>query len=373
MRLPVLGLLAACSFRHGVGQTDAAQSDTPPIDSKEMIIPDASIDALDASTANCFGPASGAFRVCLPSAPTGTFNVTGGSVTYSTTLCAGGTLVTPAGSPELCVVAATSMTINTTFDITGTRPLVLISTGNISIAGAITVSAGVDPTACSAAGAGAAGTNGAGGGGGGGFGTSGGKGGKGNDGMGGAGGPGSATPIAAMRGGCSGAAGGSQAAAGGAANGGSGGGSLYLIANVLAISSNIDASGRGGHGGPVMFGGGGGGGSGGMLALYAPNVAISGRLVANGGAGGEGADNNNPGSDGNSPDPNNPAQPATCPNGGSSGSVGGNGAAGTTNASAGANSGGAAAGGGGGGFGVIRILSGQTPVMTGGVFSPAPS
>ena len=369
----VFGLLCACSFTPGtLYPIDSGSGSDGRMDMMNNIMVDMMIDT--PTNTLCYGPPSGAFRICLASAPTTPFSVSGGFVNYNTTQCNGGVMVTPTGGPELCVIAATSINIDSQLNVSGSRPLVLLSTMSVSISGSITVAAGADPTLCNASTPGGAAQSGASGGGGGSFGTRGGNGGSGDGGNGAAGAAGlvATQPVAVLRGGCSGAAGGTQSTIGDAGNAGLAGGALYILGSTIAISSNIDASGRGGGGGPTQNGGGGGGGSGGMIALYATTIAVSGRVVANGGAGGEGADTNDVGSTGLSPNPFTPTIVATCPNGPSSGGIGGSGAAGTSSATAGASSG-DGGGGGGGGHGVIRILSGQTQAMTGGTFSPTPN
>jgi hypothetical protein len=349
--------LCACSFEHGF-----AQHDSGTIDTVDVLV-DVPLGA------NCYGP-PGAFRICLVDAPTGMFDINA-PTTYSTTTCTDGELVPQAGGPELCVRSAEAIRITATLTVSGSRPLVLLATGSISVSAAITVTAGANPTLCGMPGVGTGNSAGAGGGAGGSFGTQGGNGGTGFSGAAAGGKPLAATtaPITVLRGGCTGGAGG-DSVSGGGMNGGAGGGAVYLLSvGAMTIYANINASGKGGAGGTVMKGGGGGGGSGGMIALFADNIEVTANVAANGGAGGEGADNNDTGRTGNDGNIGSPLSPATCPDGASSGGLGGNGAAGVVNALSGSPSG-VGGGGGGGGHGVIRVLGGA---IAGGTFSPQPS
>src|SRR5262245_13038124 len=124
-RLPiVIGLLAACSYSKSQLGHDAQTGgdDGPSIDMPQNITPDASIDAMaDAAIdgpsigTNCYGPSSGAFRICIVAAPTSGYAVNGGAVNYNTTTCTGGSVVAPSPGPDLCVIAATGISIDSTF------------------------------------------------------------------------------------------------------------------------------------------------------------------------------------------------------------------------------------------------------------------
>src|SRR5512132_1110670 len=118
--------LCACSFEHGVAQDGPIDTIDSPVDTPVGT--------------NCYGPAS-AFRICLNDPPTGTFIVTT-SATYNTSQCTDGSVVPQAGGPELCVRSAMMIEINATLTVTGTRPLVLLANGSLSVSAVITVSAG---------------------------------------------------------------------------------------------------------------------------------------------------------------------------------------------------------------------------------------
>src|SRR5215216_6124099 len=115
MRLPVVfGLLSACTFSPGYvqprdGGGDSRDGDAR-LDMMNNVIVDMMIDTPIGTL--CYGPGSGGFRICIVSAPTTPFSVTGGAVNYNTSQCNGGLVVTPSGGPEVCVVAATSINID---------------------------------------------------------------------------------------------------------------------------------------------------------------------------------------------------------------------------------------------------------------------
>ena len=111
-----------------------------------------------------------------------------------------------------------------------------------------------------------------------------------------------------------------------------------------------------------------------MIVLAAPSIDVAGIMIANGGGGGEGSDNNTIGGNGEDPDFTLPTTPALGGEGlSTSGGDGGAGAADTLaarnamNAAGGSGSGG---GGGGGSVGVIRVLTGQQ--LAGSRISPPP-
>ncbi len=154
--------------------------------------------------------------------------------------------------------------------------------------------------------------------------------------------------------------------------GGHGGGALQISAAVgifVTLSGVIDARGGGGGGGigGVGFwgaGNGGGGGAGGAIRLEAPTVKISGRISANGGGGGGGASDAENGFAGAAGSVLGGAAPGA-PNGGGGSDAtdgGGKGGGAIVDASS-QDTKGRAAGGGGGGGGRIWIVTtpGQAP------------
>jgi hypothetical protein len=269
--------------------------------------------------------------------------------------------------------------------VTGSRPLALLSKGDVTIAGTI------DATAVgSTAGPGGydGGTDGfpgdgQGGGGAGGsflqFQESGGgggghaePGGAGGDTAGAAGGVAGAKvendELVTLIGGSGGGSGGTADASAIPGAGGGGGGAIMvgsLTSIAIAITGGINVGGGGGQGGTTEEAGG-GGGSGGAILLSAPTIAVSGTLAANGGGGG-GADNGVP-LDGEDGQLGNQAAPP--------GQFGGAGGAGTSiHGNPGTNSGNTHGGGGGGACGLIRIehLMSPEPTFPGAVISPDPA
>jgi hypothetical protein len=283
-------------------------------------------------------------------------------------------------SASYCILAGSSITIpaGQTLSATGSRPLVLMSSGAITVAGAIDVAGhllgvpqatgpavpGSSPCAPATV---AAST---GGGSGGSFGSIGGTGGP--DAGGNPGGVASGPVVpTTLRGGCSGEAG---LNGGGAA--GSGGGAVALLAVMtIEIDGVINASGGGGGGSMINSRGGGGGGAGGMIVIDAPMVtgAGSANIFANGGGGGEGSAGLK-GQNGNDA----PPDPNLAATGGSGATTGGDGGNGANKNAQGLNAGGgggagtsaAGGGGGGGGVGVIKVYQGTTLP---GTVSPPPS
>jgi hypothetical protein len=280
------------------------------------------------------------------------------------------------GQHELCLVLASDFTLagNAKLTAHGSRPLVVVAMGRMTIAGTVDVSSHVgvlgaaanDASCITVAGQGQ-GFNAAGGGPGGSFGSRGGAGGLDGNGVTLASPPVDPTTLAVVRGGCPGGAGGydpeAQAAAGGDA-----GGAVYLMAGTsLTITGSVLANGRGGSVVKPMlmssYPGGAGGGTGGLIMLDAPATTVTGVVMANGGGGGaggsDGASAGNPGADPG------PAMPTVAAAGGTStgDGTGGSGGAGSTlqlptqggfgMSSLGRDGGG---GGGGGGQGVIRIF-----------------
>lgn len=231
--------------------------------------------------------------------------------------------------PELAVLHVHELGIaGGTVRVRGGRPLVIIASGEIRLAGLLDAGArGTEPGPGGAgpgegAGAGAGGAhalmNQDGGGGGGGFGTAGAAGGSGicddATGMcatGGEGGPAHGTgAIEVLAGGSGGGLGAAVAGDGFCppTQGGAGGGAVQLTSLLrirIDAGGGVLAGGGGGLGGTSGLScqpaaGGGGGGSGGAIYLQAPAVEHRGLLAANGGGGGSGGNNmvSNPGSDG---------------------------------------------------------------------------
>lgn len=217
------------------------------------------------------------------------------------------------GGNGYCVIAATTIKVNTTVHATGRKPLVIIASESIEIdkGGVIDVGSHLGEESGAGAEDCMPGTlknaDQGGGGAGGSFIRSGGSGGDGaGPGSGSGGSPASPDAdvmhVPAIRGGCAGQDGGGASPG----LGGRGGGAVFLIANnEIYVNGAILAGGAGGGGGMPTDGmtkhsGGGGGGAGGMIGLEANLISVTGVLVANGGGGGEGA-----GSPPDDPSPNN--------------------------------------------------------------------
>lgn len=218
------------------------------------------------------------------------------------------------GTPY-CIIAGTAITVgaNTTLRATGTRPLVFVSAGAITIDGVVDVSSrratrAPDVVADESIGAGGNFANcsafrrdvdssmdGGGGGAGGTFGAIGGNGGDGNYDVINARAQGGLSPMTPdelpttrLRGGCRAQNGGGNGVSQNGGRGGAGGGVVYLATKMgISINGSIAANGAGGMGGGAQAGGG-GGGSGGLIVLEAATVRRNGKLTANGGGGGEG-------------------------------------------------------------------------------------
>lgn len=364
MRFAVGIVIACTSCKALLGIEDGVVAD-PEMDARVDALPDALLDA-----SACIGP--GDYAICVSPTDERRFLQ---SVTIDTTLCQDGT-VDPRG---WCVIAATTMSIDASLAIVGSRPVVFFATTSlaVSVNGLVDASSGqgifggtgpgANPSACPAAGTGTTAQVGGGGGAGGTLGTRGGNGGFGDS---GATNRGLSTPVVpgavGLRGGCKGGNGGAPTA-----TAGDGGGAVYLVAGEnLVIHGAVNASGAGGGKGNASKGGGSGGGSGGVVFLAAPTILVDGAVWANGGGGGGGADNGAGGS---------PGGASTAPNvvgaGGAPGSSlagrGGNGAFGTAAATDGGNDmTGAGGGGGGGGAGAIRVFG---ALSAPGAISPSPS
>ncbi|HEX5058858.1 MAG TPA: hypothetical protein VFV99_05830 [Kofleriaceae bacterium] len=336
--------LAGCSFEHGVAP-DELGSDGG--------YQDAVGTGLDGAIgSSCYGPAAGAWRVCLGSVPTGGVMLPPTLDTTTSMLClqAQPAEWTTSGQPPACFVVGDAIQTSKTV-VTGSRPLVLLSSGTITIgsldlashADSSATGPGADPSVCKPFAANPQTGDGNGGGAAGSFMTKGGDGGDGHDGdeKGGRAATADGTAPAVLRGGCRGQKGGGFS--GGA--GGHGGGAAYLVAATsIMVTGTINASGAGGSAGNNNKPGGGGAGSGGMIVLYAPLIGVTGTVFANGGGGGGGGDGDgSPGDD--------PLFAGVTAGGGSP--AGGDGYALSVNATSGGRDkdGG---GGGGGGAGYIR-------------------
>jgi hypothetical protein len=381
----VLDALSSAAPARAAGHDDGeADASAPSADD--------TLDGDSRSLLDAFVPIHVLPGTILPGAPD--LTLSGASATIDTTALT----VNNASSPyfvsqgNYSVLLVHSLFVQCPVIITGSSPLIVVSSGAISIAANIDLR-GNGLTAGPGAAVGGPGVGGAGttmppidltrwssGGGGGGYGTVGGAGGIGSSGRvllpGGAGGltygPNITDPLT---GGSRGGIGGFGSSAGAGAGGG-GGGALQLSSQVsIDVSAAINAGGGGGIGGRAGQVGGGGGGAGGAIILEAPAITLSGVLAANGGGGGGGG-----GAGGSGPPPgldgSSGAASATPAPGGAGGvpqgSHGGAGAAGATAATAGA-SGFSKGGGGGGGAGRIwlRYLAATPPNLT-GVISPAP-
>ncbi|HEY1557717.1 MAG TPA: hypothetical protein VGF94_22955 [Kofleriaceae bacterium] len=290
-------LVAACSFRNGGAVGDGGPgvvADATAADSADgsLLVQDGT------ETATCYG--SGLVQVCPITTPPATLPPLPSPLDTSTsTACS---YAQQADSSMVCVIAAQTLSIDSSLSVIGQYPLVLLGTDTIAIGAAIDVSSyagtavtgpGASWSGCAAAVAPGPNDGGAGGGAGGSFGTLGGNGGTGNNGAvddsGAAGTPGSAQDPANVRGGCAGSAGAlANATAGGA--GGNSGGAIYLLAGTsITILATVSANGAGGSGGNVDSGGG-GGGTGGLIGLEAPAITVGAVIAANGGGGGGGGD-----------------------------------------------------------------------------------
>jgi hypothetical protein len=306
------------------------------------------------------------------------------------------TSVAQADGTSVCLVYATSVTIESqgSLTATGSRPLAIASMSTMVIDGLIDVSSlrggqpgpAADDARCTFAAIPESDLGGAGGGAGGSFGAVAGNGGTGDtnqdggtDGTSLPGGAGPLATIAELRGGCAGQKGGDESSTGGqGAAGGHSGGALYLVANDrVDVVGTIRATGAGGEGGPVRAGGG-GGGSGGLVVIESPSISIAGQISANGGGGGGGG-----AFVGNAPGTPVAGQPGADGDVGTTPALGGIGATGGAGGEGPGGAGGADAtpptpggdaggggGGGGGAVGVIKLIG--TAAIT-GLVSPAPS
>jgi hypothetical protein len=348
----MLAFVAACSFRHGQlpGASDA-------------------LGGSDAPQMGCYGTGLGV-RVCPASPPTGAFSVTGTQTVNTDPGSSDCTALVGATAGNYCAIVATDVEITGKLSASGSRPLVIVSTGSMMVPGQIDVASHIGGNRGPAANIGSCGstdaTTSTGGGAGGSLGSPGGNGGSSPGGV-----AGPAIDVTTLRGGCPGTIG-RDYTTGFSGPPGDGGGAVDLIAvTSITISGVIDASGAGGSGAAPTNNGGQGGGSGGMIALDAPSVTLSGtpQLFANGGGGGGGSNNfaGGYGFSGGDPDKASAGGGSGVGNypagdGGAGGSATGAGRPGTDAMTGTGN------GGGGGGVGIIRVFQSSAPA--GGAVSP---
>lgn len=313
-RLGWLAFLAGCGFQ-GMSSNNAIDAGTQIADAS---IPDGSgsadasppPDAPPPDAQQCFGV--GLLKLCLARAPIGDLTLSTPINTDTAGTC---TQVypqtgSPSNAPELCAIAARTITVQGTVTVQGSRALVLIAADTITIPQGATLDAssttsparlgpGANLGACSRPGTPDGNAGGGGGGAGGSLATKGGDGGLGNrnaqkplnPSKGGTAGGMQPAPTL-LRGGCPGGKGGDGKTAGNGGAGGNGGGAVYLIAGTsITVDGDVFASGTGGGAAADATGveqGGGGGGTGGMIGFDAATVTLNGRVAANGGAGGGG-------------------------------------------------------------------------------------
>ncbi len=310
----------------------------------------------------------------------------------------------PSSGPELALLHVGTLTVNdgVNVSVTGSRPLVIISSETIVLNGRIDAGA-----ALQSPGAGGAAPRGGeepgqsgfhttstpndGGGGGGGHATTGARGGRGcpTSGIGlttcddtgvAQGGPGGDAygdqALSTLFGGSGGGRGGEGDGSCAGGEGGAGGGAVQLYAlDTITIGANggVSVGGGGGQGGQqegsCVGSGGGGGGSGGSVYLQAENLRIDGVIAANGGGGGSGASGAAGGDSGD-----NGALVTTQAAGGADpgegASAGGDGAASTSGPDQGDDDSGEPNAGGGGGAGGRIALNCNEVSGNGGRFSP---
>ncbi len=291
-------------------------------------------------------------------------------------------LVTLSDATEAYLLAVDSWTVplGATVEVAGSRPLIVLAYGDVTLAGDVDASAygtvagpGAHTAACAAATAGASDASGSGGGGGGGLGMSGATGGDGGNGS-SAGGSGAADvteTFEPLRGGCPGAAGGNGGS--GAPAGGAGGGALQIsAAGTLSVAGRILAGGGGGQGSPGTRSGGAGGGTGGTILLEGETLALDGtsEVAAEGGGGGGGG---KPSGGGSSGDGGDAASGAGNTGGNGPSSAGNGGDGGGLLAPEVGEAGGNNSGGGGGGGAPGRVgLFGHSGCTSLGTVSPLP-
>jgi hypothetical protein len=374
--LAVLALLAGCDKLFGLSQIDVDAGDAG-VDAKVFL--DAPPDGIVCAGGTNGGP----LHFCEQSTSLGPRTYASDMPINTDTVGDCDRIAPAAGrQPSLCLVRATDMTIMAGVTITaqGSRPLVLVAMGTLTLSGTIDVSshaggitgAAANDPACPisvVAQGQQAGQNTAGGGAGGSFGSAGGAGGVPGGSMEGAL-PGAAvdgTQLTVVRSGCPGGNGGVDHD-GGFGAGGASGGAVYLMATTKiyleggVILANGAAGGGGSNVNVADAPGGGGGGAGGLVMLDSPNIEIQGGTVmANGGGGGGGQGTGpSPGRNGDEPMSTAPFVGAAGGAGGAQAGMGGPGSStlgpGPGGAGTAFASGGGAGGGGGGGAGVIRIF-----------------
>lgn len=308
--LALLAYVAGCRQLFGLHElsSDAHDQDTPSGDIATNGDVGSSVDGSFPGT--CFG--AGTFTVCLDTLPTNTVVLNVG--TYNTDSDLHCAATQPVSwkfyhQPDACFVIGRDVVVTPSGGpaiFTGSRPLVLLGTHSVAIAGELFVASrrrgtpgpGANASACLP---GTLPKSGGGGGAGGSFMTVGGDGG----GAGGLSNWGHAAPTVTapsiLRGGCPGQRGDNNGAAS-TGDPGAGGGAVYLVSGNMISINRINASGAGGLGGGVNAGAG-GGGSGGMIVLYAPQIsASSATVIAEGGGGaGGGSGGGAPGGDGGDP------------------------------------------------------------------------
>lgn len=365
-----LALLGAC-YRPGsspdcVGAS--CEADDANLSGDGMVTSDGPGDGPPGQT--CIGTSP--LRLCVPTAPTNPETFVVGFNTDS----AACPMRISHGGRDVCIVLGQSITVTGSASFTGSRPLVLAASGDITINANATLDVSSSVTLLPREGAGAnpmgfmecfesqSGINDTDGSAGGSFASPGGAGGMGDGGMGG-GLPAGMPAGMAFRGGCAGAPGPVTSPAG------PGGGAVYLMANgMIKIDGDVEANGGGGTGGQPGEGGA-GGGSGGYIGIDAMNIVygINSRIVATGGGGGgggctstgtAGGNGFNPSADvplamGGAGAPDNNTGDGGNGGGAQSGVTAGNGI-GTTSPTCGG-------GGGGGGAGMIRIFQSTNPCV----------
>lgn len=390
----------ACSFEL---QPGSSPIDGQPTDGRLV---DAGADAADvACVAGTWSPSN--VGPCSAGPVVGGVLVVAGG-TYDTTTgvltpAGGGAPTTPVsavvaqsdgGVARVVALAGFTLPSQTTLQITGEHPLILLVHGDALINGTLDVSARMSATG-SVAGPGAAsdavcgsssggsgsmgdnenGGTGGGGGGGGGFGRDGGDGGDntGNGGTRGARGVvASDLDLVPLRGGCPGGAGGASGVgpSGEGAPGGAGGALQISVRDTLEVAGELRSAGAGGGPGSINEGGGGGGGSGGAILIEATMVTVGpmARLCANGGSGGQGAAlvSGATGTIGSC----SASMGATTPNGAAGGTGGGGGYRDNNSGAGIAGGNGITGGGGGGGAGRIVIAGSQVAIDPTAILSP---
>jgi hypothetical protein len=374
--------------------TDGPQPDQPPPPDKGADSPGPvqTFAPSNLAPTASLPPLCGALKISGTSTKIDTTTCTFSGLSSTTAACTGKLLTQQGSSVKACVVrvASASVASGAKLTVQGKHPLILLSQGDVSIAGTLDAAAAGSQPGPGGASGGLATQNssnnwpgvpgsGAGGGklcpctsadkddcagGGGGFGTSGANGGLEAESSGGCSTPSSgggtygSAALKPLVGGSGGASGRNPEGSNGSpGDGGGGGGAIQISAQgVINVGGAIDLGGGGGGGSnatkQTWAGGGGGGGSGGAVLLEARQIKGSGWVSANGGGGGGGGTDGVQASDGQGGLPS--ATPAKGGAKAKQGEDGGGGAAGSTNAKSG-DSGYDAPGGGGGGLGRLRL------------------